>query len=169
MAPGSSTVRTGIDPKELRALRKRLKEREDGKAWTKALGAGSKAAGEIIVAESRSRLAGYVGHRKAARVGRQIKARASGLGIRIGVSNSSRVPYALATIWGTKKRTGWYARRRFEDSDGVQHEDWVGAGWKAGEVGEGPYGINSAIHAKRDEAIALWAEKVEQLLGELGD
>jgi hypothetical protein len=160
-----ASVRTGIDAKELQAFRKALKDRSDAKAWQRSLASANRRAGEIIAADARRR-AVALGPR-GAKAAAGIQASSNQIGIRIRVANTSRSPATLATIWGAKKRTGWYSRGRYRDSDGEQHPEWVGSDWEVGEPGQGPYAVNPAIAAKRDEAIEMWAESIDRLMREL--
>ena len=83
---------------------------------------------------------------------------------RIRVKATKAYRFAPAAFWGTKRRSGWYAARRFEASRGEQHPPWVGASWEVGVKGEGPYAINDAIADNLDEMLDLWSERLQQLI-----
>lgn len=71
-----------------------------------------------------------------------------------------------ATFWGTKKRTGWYAQRKYENSTGQQHPEWVGSTWRAGVRGEGPYVINYTVAEEVDEVVELYGDAMDELFAD---
>lgn len=83
---------------------------------------------------------------------------------RIRVKATKQYRFAPAAFWGTKRRTGWYAARRFEGNSAQQHPPWVGASWDVGVKGQGPYAINDAIAENIEEMLDLWSERLQQLI-----
>lgn len=83
------------------------------------------------------------------RLGRAIKPAASNNSAKIVMVDSP--PDALAKLWGTKRRTGWYAAPKFATATGRQHPQWVGNQWDPGENGGKPYYVGDAINASVDD------------------
>lgn len=157
---GSASVRTGIDARELRELRRGLRAiKPDAPEWARAFTAINKRAGDTIAADAGSRLRG----RRGSRAARNIKGAASSTGVRLRIGNTASAPFALATVWGARGHTGWYARARYKNSTGRQHPPWVGSSWEVGGSG-GPYGVNPAIHDRIDDVMRDWADAVEDLM-----
>ena len=71
--------------------------------------------------------------------------------------------YALAWIWGARRRTGWYAKGRYHDSPARQFPAWVGNQWDPGELGGSPYYIGPAINQSIDEVVELYGDEIEDL------
>jgi hypothetical protein len=128
--------------------------------------------------EAESNLAAMGGQQAAA--AKRVQGVASSVDIKVKVSNTSSVPFALAAVWGAKRRTGWYAQAKYAQRGGVagrvirralgrhnngqQFKPWVGSSWQVGERGEGPYGLNDAIASKIDEAVDAQADGIENLM-----
>ncbi len=93
-----------------------------------------------------------------------IKSYATATQAKVGVTvGDRRYPAAAVAAWGAKRRTGWYAARRYHSSHAAQHPPWVGNTWDVGVAGQGPYGINSAI-AHHERALAeMYLDGLEQL------
>jgi len=83
---------------------------------------------------------------------------------RVRVKATKQYRFAPAAFWGTKRRSGWYAARRFESSGGEQHPPWVGAGWDVGVKGQGPYAINNAIADNIDDVLQMWEERLQEII-----
>lgn len=83
------------------------------------------------------------------RLGRAIKPSATNNSAKVVMVDNP--PDALAKLWGTNRRTGWYAAPRFAASTGRQHPTWVGNQWDPGENGGKPYIVGDAINASVDE------------------
>lgn len=79
------------------------------------------------------------------------------------VATVAKPPYALAWIWGAKRRSGWYAAGRYRGSAGRQFPKWVGNQWDPGEGGGMPYYIGPAINATVDDVIELYGDEIEDL------
>lgn len=92
-----------------------------------------------------------------------IKSYATAREAAIGVSRSGRIPHAQATFWGTKSRSGWYGRAKYEASTGRQHPEWVGENWDAGVPGQGPYVLNYTIAEERDEIDEMFGDAMDEL------
>lgn len=60
---------------------------------------------------------------------------------------------SLVYFLGAKRRSGWYAARRYRSSTGRQHRPWVGNQWDPGERSAVPYHIGSKINAAIPEVI----------------
>ncbi len=69
----------------------------------------------------------------------------------------------LAVFFGAKRRSGWYAARRYRSSSGRQFKPWVGNQWDPGESAGKPYFIGDAINASIDEVIELYADGIEDI------
>lgn len=154
-----------IDTRQLRALRKQIRQAgPSGSEFKKRLTGANKRGAELITERAQAKLrAGSPGQSRAAR---NIKARSAQSGIGFRVANSGQVPDALARIWGSKRRTGWFALRRYRASAGHQFPRWVGAGWEVGGQG-GPYGLNPAIRESLDEVLDSWGEEVGQIIEDI--
>jgi hypothetical protein len=83
---------------------------------------------------------------------------------RIRVKATKQYRFAPAAFWGTKRRSGWYAARRFEGSGGEQHPYWVGNTWDVGVKGQGPYAINNAIADNIDDVLELWEKRLQEII-----
>lgn len=131
-----------VDP-PLKELRVALKELDSGlpKALNKVLKDGA----ETVSSDARSRAPGV--SPQAARAAGQIKPSGTAQGASVTLSNSAKVPFALAALLGIDRRTGWYARDRYASSPGRQAPPWMGTGWQVGGTG-GPRAINPAFAAK---------------------
>lgn len=92
------------------------------------------------------------GDRRLARASRAISGTSSAESAAIGSRATNAVPEALATIWGTNRRTGWFADPKFDTATGQQHPTHVGNSWKPATRGQGPRGLNDAL-ANNQEAI----------------
>jgi hypothetical protein len=68
---------------------------------------------------------------------------------------------SLVKFFGAKRRTGWYAARKFSSSSGRQHKPWVGNQWDPGERNAVPYLIGDAINAAVPEIEREFVEWVE--------
>ena len=92
-----------------------------------------------------------------------IKSFATATQAKVGVTvGDRRYPFAAVATWGAKRRTGWYAARRYTNSP-RQHPPWVGNTWDTGVAGQGPYAINSAI-ARHERALAeMYMDGIEEL------
>ena len=78
-----------------------------------------------------------------------------------------RPPQTLVRIWGAKRRSGWYARRRYSNST-RQHPKWVGNQWDPGESGGKPYYVGDAVNETVDDAIDLYFEGIDELARRAG-
>lgn len=131
--------------RELRALK-----------LTKELSAVHKRVAELVAQRARAAAPGETGQAITARANQ----RAASLGI------GRRPPWATVTFFGAKRRTGWYARRRYRDSPARQHQPWVGNQWDPGETGGTPYFIGPAINDAVPEVVELMGDEMERLAGE---
>jgi len=104
--------------------------------------------GAKIVADEAQRraMAGTPVQRKAARA---IKPRAGAARAAVAVTKGGVYPFAFGAFFGSDKYR--------------QFDPWVGRSWQAGGPG-GPYALNPAVAAKRDEVVKVYAESVGDLL-----
>ncbi len=73
----------------------------------------------------------------------------------------------LVRIWGSKRRTGWYAARRYRGST-RQHPKWVGNQWDPGETGGKPYYVGPAVNETVGDALDLYEQALDDLAREAG-
>lgn len=154
-----------FDAKQLRKFRRQLREaKPSAPEWQREFARVNKRAGDRIGQATQAR----ANTRQLAAAARQVKGSASAKGPRVRVASSGRVPYALAAIWGMKRRTGWYAAPRYARSSGRQAPMWVGSSWDVGDPGEGPgrgpYALGPALHDELERVREDWAEMVEDLM-----
>lgn len=79
---------------------------------------------------------------------------------------------AAATTTGGRLRWGG---RGFEFADGAffgalqyqRFRPWIGQSWETGKAGEGPYGINDAIAARKDEIGEVYLDALEGVVAEV--
>lgn len=83
------------------------------------------------------------------------------------VTQASPHPATLVKLWGAKRRSGWYAARRYRGST-RQHPKWVGNQWDPGETGGKPYYVGPAVNRTVDDAIDLYGEAIDELAREAG-
>lgn len=141
----------------LREFRRALARVDDD--WPKELTKAHRAIANHMQSKARSNASQGGGAYARARTA----IRGQGFGDRatIGVSNSGRIPFAQATFWGTKKRTGWYAANRYKDSPGEQFPEWVGNNWDAAKKNEGPYVINYTLAEELDEVMKQYQQTLD--------
>lgn len=140
--------------KELRQAFRKFGQDVDGKRPTRRLTMAYKSISEWVANESRSRARGGLPMQEKMAAG--IKGSASvSRGAQIKVTNTSSTPAAVAAVWGQKKRSGWFGTKKFKDYSGQTQGflPWVGASWKVGVRGEGPYFINETIADNSDRIV----------------
>lgn len=98
-----------------------------------------------------------------ARVSKSVRPKATQKAAAIRVT--ANPPYALGVFWGMRRRSGWYAARRYRGSSGRQFEPWVGNQWDPGEQGGKPYYIGDAINRSVNDVIELFGDEIERLAG----
>jgi hypothetical protein len=81
----------------------------------------------------------------------------------VRTSPTKRAPDALARLWGTKRRAGWYSWPRYDDSETAQFPRWVGNRWQPGEQGGKPYFIGEPINRTTEEIPRRLADRLESL------
>lgn len=74
--------------------------------------------------------------------------------------------FSLGVIWGMRRRTGWYAKERYEGSKGRQFKPWVGNQYTPGEANGKPYFVGDAVNESVDEAIEMFGEAVDRIAKE---
>ncbi len=112
----------------------------------------------------RARASMAAGGRQASKATRAVKSRATSKSAYL--DTVPKPPFALATIWGQKRRSGWYAAQRYGASTGRQFEPWVGNQWDPGETGSwgsSPYHIGPAIDASIDEVLDIYMDGIDDL------
>ena len=127
-------------PKELRAVHKQVADTTAGRARSIAEGLGG------VHARAAKAIKGYATQTEA----------------RLGSHPSASVPEANVAVWGAKRRTGWYAARRYAGGR-PQHPPWVGNSWTVAERGQGPYALNQAVSEEADHIVELYAEAFDRL------
>ena len=97
------------------------------------------------------------GDRQLAAAARGVRGNASALGAQIRVSGrvptSTTTMSALAPVYGTKGRTGWFAKPRYAMSGSRNNPSWIGNNWTVGVRGEGPRGVNAAIAEGQEQIV----------------
>ncbi len=111
----------------------------------------------------RARAAMGSGGPQASRAAAGVKSRATQTAAII--STGGRPPYTLGVIWGMRRRSGWYAAKRYDQSAKRQFKPWVGSQWDPGEHGGKPYYIGSAINASEPEVERLYLEGIDAVSG----
>jgi hypothetical protein len=84
----------------------------------------------------------------------------------IGVHDTNRVPFAEATFWGAKRRSGWYAQQKYAESAGRQFPEWVGNNWTVGAPNEGPYVLNYTVAEEIPKVMDLYSRGVDDMFSE---
>lgn len=107
---------------------------------------GLKRAAEVAASGARSRASS--GNRMQASAAATIKAQAEQRAAKISFG-SARVPYGVGAFMGAK---AW-----------PQFLPWVGATWRVGERGEGPYLINQGIADRMDAMLDEVGREIETL------
>ena len=83
---------------------------------------------------------------------------------RVRISATARTRYAPVAFWGALGRSGWFRADRYYGSTYPQHAPWVGADWRVGVKGEGPYAVNAAIAENLDAIQNLFSERLQELI-----
>lgn len=132
--------------KELRTAFRKYGQDVDGKRPTARLNKAYRSVSEVIASMSRSKA--QSGTKLQAKMAGAIKPASTVVkGPTIRVAKTGRNQAAFAAFWGQKRRSGWFAARKFDAYDG-QHQklpEWVGISWDVGKKGQGPYAINETI------------------------
>jgi hypothetical protein len=86
--------------------------------------------------------------------------------LQVKPSKSKRNATAMANVafWGAKKRTGWYAQKRYADSPRVQHPEWIGNTWDVMDPSAGPYAINKALSAHQGDIYDAFDAALDRLI-----
>lgn len=136
--------------KELRALDSKL---------PKEVRKVHKQVSDLVAA--RAKLAAAGGGRQSAKAAGAIRARATQ-----GAAYIQTVPkpgFALGVFWGQKRRSGWFAAKRYSSSTGHQFQPWVGNQWEPGAAGGKPYFIGAAINQSLDEVEDIYLRGVDEI------
>jgi hypothetical protein len=88
--------------------------------------------------------------------------------VQINKSKAKSNPTAFANIafWGAKKRTGWYAADKYQQSKGRQHPPWVGNTWEVLNPTQGPYALNAALARHEDDIMAALTAALDRLIAQ---
>ena len=133
-------------PAEIQGLKEFRRELKAlGPEWPKELTKVHKAIAAKATALAQAKAMGLGGEQRKAAAA--IKPAATMRTMGIAVRPTTRAPMAFPAFWGTKKRSGWYARARYRSSTARQHPAWVGNTWEVAQRGQGPYAINDALAA----------------------
>lgn len=133
-----------------------------GPEWSKMLLEVHKQVANRGAEWSRWELAGSGTRQQQMAIG-QIKGKATEKAARISVSASGRVPWALAAVWGAKRRSGWYADIKYKQATASQFQPWVGKSWDVAVAGQGPYGINPALAAHLQDILDFYQKGLDDL------
>lgn len=148
----------------IKEFRKELKKIDA--EWPKELAQAHRDVAKIAerVSQAEARRMGGVQRRAASAIRGRGNQRNAKLVIR--PSNSKRSATAMANVafWGAKRRTGWYARPKYQGSATPQHPPWVGAGWEVADPNEGPYAINVALYRNWDDLQAAYTAMIDRLV-----
>jgi hypothetical protein len=91
-----------------------------------------------------------------------IRSSATASDARVGVASGPNTAAGVA-FWGVKRRLGWYAARRYENSAPQNLPEWVGNTWDTGVRGQGPYAINLAVAEHLREIEDEYLEQLDRL------
>lgn len=149
----------------LREFRKALKEAGD--QFPKELKAAHLDVANIAarVSQSEARRMGGVQAKAAASLRGSGTATQARLQIKPSKSKRNATAMANVAFWGAKKRTGWYAKKRFADSPKPQHMPWIGNTWDVMDQSQGPYAINKALHAHQGDIYQAFDSAIDRLIG----
>lgn len=114
---------------------------------------------DLVARRAQASMAG--GGRQASAAAGAIKARATNRSATI--DTVAKPPFALGVIWGQRRRSGWYAAKRYEGSSGRQFPKWVGNQWDPGDFGGKPYHVGDAINDSLDEIDEIYLEGIDEL------
>ena len=128
--------------------------------WSKELRLVHKKLADDIAEKARSAASSMGGVQ--AKAAAAIKGRATQSSAKVGISPGARYPMANAAFWGAKRRSGWYARARYQKSQAQQLPTWVGNTWDVGGSG-GPYAINPTIKQYLPDIIDHYDEMLDDL------
>lgn len=118
------------------------------------------AAAELVADRTKARSSGRQGGKAAKGVKAKATQRTGKVELR-----SKPTPYTLSYYFGQKRRSGWYARMKYDRSRGRQFRQWVGNQWDPGETGAKPYVLGDAMNDSIDEIIDLYDERLQELMG----
>lgn len=136
-------TKAAIEVRNLKQFRKDLKQLESGSEWAKALTAVNRTTAQKIAIIARAKALGLGGVRQHA--ASAIRGYATAEQGSVGFNPGGAHPEASVAFWGSKGRSGWYARPQYTGSKKPQHPPWVGNSWEPGVAGQGPYAINAAL------------------------
>lgn len=150
-------VAAAVEVRGLREFRRELRaiDKTAGTKWTRELGRAHKSIGILVAGQAQGIASGMGGQQS------HFASEISGRGTVTGAFVGLRGGRGSTAFWGAKKRTGWNARN--VDS-AQQHPTWVGASWRAGVAGEGPYAINDAVAQQMPQIMAQYDQAVGRVV-----
>ena len=117
---------------------------------------------ELMTARSQAALRS--GGRQASAVAKSLRPKATQAAAIL--RNLANPPFAFGVIWGQRRRSGWYALKRYQESGGKQFRPWVGSQYQPGAQAGKPYYVGDAVNASVDEAIDLFGDAVDRIAKE---
>jgi hypothetical protein len=143
----------GMSPQMMAQALRRLSTDPE---WKKELRKTNAPVSKLGADLSRKEMRGS-GDRQLARAAAGVRAAPTSTAAKVRVSGrvptSTKPMSALAPVYGTRGRTGWFAAPRYRT--GANNPPWVGNDWTVGVRGQGPRGVNDAL-----------ADGTEQILDE---
>jgi hypothetical protein len=136
-----------------------------GKDGKKKLREAGKEGAEVVVVDARSRANRSLPIQRAA--AKRLMPAATLKGGAVRISNTARVPFALAAFLGVQGRRGWYAAPRYSGGP-PQFPRWIGNQYTVGARSGGPYHVNIAINRKLDEVTDIFGDRVAEAFSDLG-
>jgi hypothetical protein len=148
----------GIQVLGLKEFRAEL-HRMDGN-WDSALSLAHQKIASKGAILSRARAAGMGGVQAKAKsaIGEKHSVREA----QVGVFASALDRMGPVAFWGAKRHTGWYAAGRYSRSP-AQHPKWVGNAWAPLVAGQGPYAINDALAAAKNQLLDEYLEMIDRI------
>lgn len=155
-------VARGLSPQQMtRALGLLARDRE----WRKELRKTYRRVGTVGAQMARSRLRSMASEdRRLPRSAAGLRGSSTAQEARISTGAPASAPFARAVIYGTKRRTGWFADRRYALSAARNNPEWVGVDWTVGRRGEGPRGVNDALADGEDRIVDEFAKSAMDLI-----
>ena len=144
------------------ALRRLGREQE----WRKDLRRAYRPIANLGANLSRKNMRGS-GDRQLMRAASGVRANATSSAANVRVSGrvpTSTTPMsALAPVFGTRGRTGWFARPQYRS--GRNNPPWIGNNWTPGVRGQGPRGINDALADGQERILDEFEKSALETLG----
>ena len=164
MAASTGGTNKVITVEGLREFRKALKEA--GEQFPKELKAAHLDVAQIAarVSQSEARRMGGVQAKAASAIRGNGTATQARLIVKASKSKRNATAMANVAFWGATKRTGFYARYKYNDSPKPQHKPWVGNDWEVMDPTKGPYAINAALAAHQGDIYDAFDAALDRLV-----